>query len=101
MRELLERLEDGEGTIIWKQTADNKSVGFHDDGVVTGPMGYYIRGVRKVPSVVFNWLMGDVSLYDYNELPVVLKAARKLAKKKPGAMPGDFRSVASAALKKE
>lgn len=88
-------------TVIAKrQTADSKTVEFYSDGGITGAMGFYIRGIRKISDSVRNWLMGDVQLYDYNELPIVIQSARKLAKRDPNATPGDYRIAAIIALEK-
>jgi hypothetical protein len=87
--------------IASRKTADNKTVIFWSDGGVTSGMGGVPRGTSGVVHKdIQNWLMGDVSLYDWDELPTVIKRARKLHKKKPNAQPGDYRAFVSKGLDK-
>jgi len=79
-----------------RKTADNKSVIFWANNTITDGMGFLPKGSNgKVPEGVRNWLMGDVTLYDWKELGAVIKRARQLYKKKPSALPGDYRKFVS------
>lgn len=71
------------------ETYDGKRCVVWSDGLITAANGAGIAGVgaskdswpRKMDVVAAEWLIGDASLYDWSELPVVVKAARNLARK--------------------
>jgi len=85
---------------IRRTTADGRDLHFYPDGSITGAMGYYLRGVRKIPISVSRWLSGDACLFDWDELPTVLKTARDLHKRNPDALPGDYRAAVCKKLRK-
>jgi len=87
--------------IARRKTSDGKTVIFWEDGSVTSGMGGVPHGTSGVvPKPIQNWLMGDVELYDWDELPKVIQFARKLYKTKPSAIPGDYRAYVSKGLGK-
>ena len=66
-------------------TADGVPVELYSDGQVTYAMGYHIRGVGVARSdydctlnVQAGWLlMGDISMFDADEVPRLVASARK------------------------
>jgi hypothetical protein len=97
--EMVRAAKDRPEKIASRKTADNKTVIFWSDGGVTSGMGGVPRGTSGVVHRdIQNWLMGDVSLYDWDELPKVIQLARKLHKKQPGAKPGDYRAFVGKVL---
>lgn len=87
-------------TISRRVTADGYHVLLHDQGGITGAMGYTIRGVpysrpRTAEGVALalragRLFMGEVCLYDIAELPALYAAARKVAARY--GLPGDLRA---------
>ena len=87
-------------TISRRTTADGYHVLLHEQGSITGAMGYAIRGVPcarprtpdgvAVALRVGALLMGEVCLYDLAELPALYAAARKVAARY--GLPGDLRA---------
>lgn len=87
-------------TIARRTTADGYHVLLHEQGGITGLMGFTIRGVPfaspRTPEGVAlalraGWLfMGEVCLYDIDELPALYAAARKVASRH--GLPGDLRA---------
>jgi hypothetical protein len=99
--DLLRQAANKAEKIATRKTSDNKTVLFWSDGSVTSGMGGVPHGTSGVvPKAIQNWLMGDVSLYDWDELPKVIQLARKLHKAKPSALPGDFRAFVGKGLGK-
>lgn len=87
-------------TIARRITADGYHVLLHDQGGITGLMGFTIRGVpfacpRSPDGVALalraGWLfLGEVCLYELAELPALYAAARKVAARH--GLPGDLRA---------
>ena len=87
-------------TISRRTTADGYHVLLHEQGGITGAMGYTIRGVPcarpRTPEGVAialragNLFMGEVCLYNLAELPALYAAARKVAARH--GLPGDLRA---------
>lgn len=77
--------------IIRRKTSDGIFVCGWDDGAITSPLGYAIKGVpvarpRTEDAIERErwvmWLfMGEVCLYEYDELAMLHKACRKAVKK--------------------
>ena len=88
--------------LIRGKTADGKNVAFWSDASVTSGMGYQLPGVplpRRATreALAAGWLfMGEVSLWDLDELHALYKAAKWAAKR--GGRPGDVRARASKLL---
>lgn len=73
--------------IAQRKTYDGYRVLFWNDGAITGGMGHYVRG-GKIFTNRMLWAVADeVSLYDWRELPLVLKAARRVEKRKRWTLP--------------
>lgn len=70
-------------------TADGKTVLFWNDGAITSGMHDYVaypprRADRFDEALRAAWLVaGEVSLYDWAELPTLIKAAREAVRKAP------------------
>ena len=87
-------------TIARRTTADGYHVLLHEQGGITGLMGFTIRGVpfacpRSPEGVALalraGWMfLGEVGLYDIDELPALYAAARKVAAR--DGLPGDLRA---------
>lgn len=84
-----------------RRTADDKIVLLWDDGSLTGALGTVIRGsanprteAQRTEARRVGWLvLGEVSLYDADEITPLIKAARALVRRDPGAHPGDLRAA--------
>lgn len=71
-----------------RRTADEKQVVLWSDGLVSGAMGFNLKGIgaprsefERRKALEAGWLvMGDVELYDYAEVPALVKAARRAVK---------------------
>jgi hypothetical protein len=80
------------------KTADGKSVQLWSDGTLTWGLGNAIKGSphARTPAQVevarrAGWLvLGDVSIYDADEVSRLIAAARKIAAR--GGSPGDLRA---------
>lgn len=74
--------------IAYRRTADDMRVELWSDGMVTWAMGLFMRGVGKprhkyverANRFALDAIADDVSLYDAEELPSVVRTARKLAR---------------------
>lgn len=74
--------------IARRRSADDKIVALWSDGAITGGLGLYIKGSpcartedARVEALTAGWLvMGDVCLYDFDEVPDLIAAARKVAR---------------------
>ena len=88
--------------IARRQSADDKTVALWSDGAITGGLGIYIKGspcarteAACIEALAAGWLvMGDVCLYDFDEVPSLIAAARKIAR--AGGDPGDMRRALAA-----
>lgn len=79
------------------KTSDNKTFHVWSDGVVTQALGYFWQGTRKLPLPAALIVAGEVCLFEADEIPALLKVAKKLARK--GSFnPGDLRAAASKLL---
>lgn len=94
-----------EDHIIGKaRTADDKVVSLWSDGLVTSGMNYYIKGIGRARSaadrrkdVEAGWLaFGDVELYDFAEVPALVKAARKAVR-----LPGVYNAAVARKIMRE
>lgn len=92
--------------IIRRKTFDDVFVCGWDDGAITSPLGYAVKGVpvvrpRTEEAVererAVMWLfLGEVCLYEYDELADLHKACRKAVKKHGiRATGGDVRTILS------
>ncbi len=84
--------------IARRKTADDKAIALWSDGSLTwGGIGRTIAGsphartpAAKTDALKAGWLViGDVELYESDEVPALIKVARKVAAK--GGSPGDLR----------
>jgi hypothetical protein len=74
-----------------RKTYDGKTVKFWGDGAMTSGMGGYVRGGR-LPQSMIGIVAGEVELYDWDELPCLIKVAKRLGKRKRPVLPGTFRA---------
>lgn len=87
--------------IARRRTADDKIVLLWDDGSLTSALGAVIRGSanprtdeQRAEARLAGWLvLGEVSLYDADEITPLIKTARALVRRDPGAQPGDLRAA--------
>ena len=93
-----------EPTIIARRsTADGKHVCLWSDGLLTWAFGYHIKGAARPRTQAAReqaftaaWLvLGDVELYDADEIPTLVKAARWAAARDglPGTMRQRFNTI--------
>lgn len=96
-REIAAALKKDE-IIARRKTADDKAVALWSDGSLTwGGVGTVIKGsanprtaAQIEEALAAGWLvMGDVELYDADEVPRLIEVARKAARR--GGLPGDVR----------
>jgi hypothetical protein len=81
--------------IARKLTADGKSVLVYEDGDLTQALGFYFRGVRVVRDVTRSLLIAnEACLFDAREMPHLIRAANKLARKGQ-LQPGNLRALAA------
>lgn len=79
-----------------RETADGHALALWSDGTWTwGALGRIVRGcaLRPVASdVTAGWLVaGEVALWDATEVPALIRAARRVAKR--GELPGGLRAA--------
>ena len=63
-----------------RQTVEGVKVQLWSDGTITGLTGTYPRGIGKsrTPNLEAGWrVMGNVSLYTWEELPLLIRAERR------------------------
>ena len=79
--------------IARRKTADGQIVLLWSDGSITGSMSYKLSGVPMTKNSRVGWLfMGEVALFDIDELHALYKAAKWAAKH--NGQPGDVRARA-------
>lgn len=83
--------------IARRRTYDGRTVLLWSDGALTSGMGGYVRGGRLEVGVA--WLVADeAALFTWEELPGLVKAAKRLAKRGRPFLPGDLRKAAHGAV---
>lgn len=83
--------------IARRKTFDDKAVSLWSDGSLTWGMGFVIKGSpsARTPAQVdqaltAGWLvLGEIEVHDADEVPALIVAARKVARR--GGLPGDVR----------
>lgn len=82
--------------IARRTTYDGKRVLFWDDGAVTSGMNWYVKG-GKLKTTSMLWALADeVSLYDWSELPTLLRVAKRVEQRKSWTLPELRRAWAEA-----
>ncbi len=84
--------------IATRHTADRIRILVWSDGSLTNGLGFSVRG-GKLPASVLWRVVGDLALFDWTELPSVIRTAKKVARRKAQpATAADFRAELVQAL---
>ena len=75
-----------------RKTADNYTVLFWSDGAVTNGMQFYPKGIRKIPTEAMWAVAGEVELFDWSEVPALMRAARRIYRRDGRVTPGVLRT---------
>ncbi len=83
-------------TIISRnKTSDNKTLQVWSDGDLTQALGYTLKGGRLGSVSVASMVAGEACLFDWAEMPSLLKAAKLLVARKGDQLtPGNLRKLA-------